>query len=143
MTPIWHSTTSLETLTQVHQNTAVAHLGIEFVGTGPDWIKARMPVDHRTVQPMGILHGGASVLLAETLGSTASMAVVDFSKQTIVGQEINANHLRPASSGWVTGEARPIHLGRRSHVWSIEIRNDAGKLICISRLTVAVMMRED
>ncbi|MEL6477079.1 MAG: hotdog fold thioesterase [Pseudomonadota bacterium] len=142
MTPIWHIEPSLEWFTKSHEKTAVSHLGIEFLDAGPDWMTARMPVDARTVQPMGLLHGGASVLLAETLGSVASVAVVDFDKQVIVGQEINANHLRPVSSGWVTGEVRPIHLGRRSHVWAIEIRDEAGKLTCISRLTVAVMARE-
>lgn len=141
MSAIWHGTPDIEILTQMHIGTAVAHLGIEFLELGPDYLTARMPVDGRTFQPMHVLHGGASVLLAETLGSAAAAMAVDLGKVVTLGQEINANHLRPVASGWVTGTARPIHVGRKSHVWGIEIRDEAEKLTCISRLTVAIVDR--
>ena len=117
------------------------HLGIELLEIGPDFLSGRMPVDHRTRQPQGILHGGASVVLAETLGSIAANLVVDRSKQSCVGQEVNANHVRAVSDGWVIGTARPLHLGRRSHVWDIRIVDERQKLACISRLTMAVLDR--
>ena len=119
-----------------------AHLGMEFSELGPDFLKARMPVDHRTRQPYGILHGGASVALAETLGSVASALVVDHTKFMCVGLEINANHLRSVKEGFVTGTSTPIHIGRTTHVWDIKLHDDLGKLICISRLTVAIIKRE-
>jgi 1,4-dihydroxy-2-naphthoyl-CoA hydrolase len=119
-----------------------AHLGIEFTELGEDYVKARMPVDERTRQPYGILHGGASVALAETVGSTAAGLVVDRSKFRVVGQEINANHVRAVSSGWVTATARPAHIGRRSHVWEIRITDEKDRLVCISRLTMAVIDHE-
>jgi 1,4-dihydroxy-2-naphthoyl-CoA hydrolase len=119
-----------------------AHLGMEFSELGPDFLKARMPVDHRTRQPYGILHGGASVALAETLGSVASALVVDHTKFMCVGLEINANHLRSVKEGFVTGTSTPIHIGRTTHVWDIKLHDDRGKLICISRLTVAIIKRE-
>ena len=115
------------------------HLGIEITELGPDFVKGKMPVDHRTVQPMNILHGGASVALAESLGSIAAYLTVDPSQFHCVGMEINANHLRPVSSGYVFGTARPIHIGSKSQVWSIEIVNEKGKLVCISRLTMSVI----
>ena len=115
------------------------HLGIEFTEIGPDFLRGRMPVDDRTHQPYGILHGGASVALAETLGSYAAMLVVDQSKYHCLGQEINANHIRGVSSGFVIGTARPVHIGRRSHVWEIRITDERDKLVCISRLTMAVV----
>ncbi|WP_461471118.1 PaaI family thioesterase [Pararhodobacter sp.] len=121
--------------------TANAHLGIELIEIGADYLVGRMPVDARTRQPAGILHGGASVLLAETLASWAGHFTVDPRTRTVVGQEINANHLRPATRGWVTGTARPVHLGRRSQVWEIRITDDDGKLVCISRMTLAVIDR--
>ncbi|MBL4658645.1 MAG: hotdog fold thioesterase [Flavobacteriales bacterium] len=114
-------------------------LGIEVLEIGDDFVKGKMPVDHRTHQPHGILHGGASVVLAESLGSIASNLVVDSSKQYAVGLDVNANHLRPVSEGYVYGISRPIHIGRKSHVWSIEITNEEGKMVCISRLTMAVI----
>ena len=117
------------------------HLGIELTAFGPDWLQGRMPVDERTRQPYGILHGGASVVLAETLGSFASGMCIDAETSICVGQEVNANHLRPISQGWVTGVARPFHLGRSSMVWGIELTDEAGKLTCIARLTVAVVAR--
>lgn len=118
------------------------HLGMEFTEVGPDFLRGRMPVDHRTHQPYGILHGGASVALAETLGSYGAMLVVDADKYRCVGQEINANHIRGVSSGFVIGTARPVHLGRRSHVWEIRITDERDKLVCISRLTMAVLDKE-
>jgi 1,4-dihydroxy-2-naphthoyl-CoA hydrolase len=115
------------------------HLAMEFTEIGPDFLRGRMPVDDRTHQPYGILHGGASVALAETLGSYGAMLVVDQGKYRCVGQEINANHIRGIASGFVIGTARPVHLGRRSHVWEIRITDEKDKLVCISRLTMAVL----
>jgi uncharacterized protein (TIGR00369 family) len=119
----------------------VEHLGIEFTEIGDDFIRGTMPVDGRTRQPYGLLHGGASVALAETLGSTGATLCVDTKEYQCVGQEINANHVRAARTGLVIGTARPAHLGKHSHVWTIDIVNEAGKLVCISRLTVAVIRR--
>jgi uncharacterized protein (TIGR00369 family) len=115
------------------------HLGIEFTEIGDDFIRGTMPVDGRTRQPYGLLHGGASVALAETLGSMGATLCVDPEEYQCVGQEINANHLRPARTGLVTGTARPVHLGGRTQVWIIDIVNEAGKLVCTSRLTMAVI----
>jgi len=120
-------------------NTMIEHLGIEFIELGDDFLRARMPVDHRTLQPAGLLHGGASVALAETLGSAASFLCVDQSQFTVVGVEVNANHVRSARAGWVTGTARPIHLGRSTHVWDIRIIDEEERLVCVSRLTMAVV----
>lgn len=139
--PIWHATPDLAALSARNKGGINGHLGIELTAVGPDWLEGRMPVDERTRQPYGILHGGASVVLAETLGSFASGMCIDSETHLCVGQEVNANHLRAARDGWVTGVARPFHLGRTSMVWGIEIRDDAGKLTCISRLTVAVVPR--
>jgi 1,4-dihydroxy-2-naphthoyl-CoA hydrolase len=119
------------------------HLGIEVVEIGSDFIKAKMPVDERTKQPYGILHGGASVALAETIGSYGSHLIVDSSKFLSVGLEINANHVRKVSEGYVTGTAKPIHIGKTTHVWGIEIVDDKGQLICICRLTVAIILKKD
>lgn len=118
------------------------HLGIEFTEIGPDFLKARMPVDGRTRQPFGILHGGASVALAETLGSIGAALVIDRSKQRCVGQEINANHIRAATEGYVVGTARPVHIGRRSHVWEIHIHDGKQKLVCISRITMFILDKD-
>lgn len=118
------------------------HLGMEFVEIGADFLSLRMPVDDRTHQPYGILHGGASVALAETVGSYAAMLVIDPDKYRCVGQEINANHLRAISSGFVTATVRPYHIGRRSHVWEIRIVDERDKLVCVSRLTMAVIDKE-
>ena len=117
------------------------HLGIRFTEVGPDFLRATMPVDERTRQPFGLLHGGASVTLAETVGSIASMLCVDMERYLCVGQEINANHLRGVASGSVTASVRPFHLGNRSHVWHIEIRDERDNLVCVSRLTMAVVER--
>jgi 1,4-dihydroxy-2-naphthoyl-CoA hydrolase len=113
------------------------HLGIEYVEIGDDFLKARMPVDARTRQPAGLLHGGASAALAETLGSIAAGMCVDRETRTIVGLEINANHIRPVTDGWVTGVATPIHVGNTTQLWDIRICNEQEKLVCVSRLTVA------
>jgi uncharacterized protein (TIGR00369 family) len=117
--------------------TMVDHLGIEFLEVGDDYVKARMPVDRRTIQPFGLLHGGASVALAETLGSVAANLCVDREKKMCVGLEINANHLRPVTNGFVYGVARPVHVGDTTQVWEIRILNEQDKLVCISRLTLA------
>jgi 1,4-dihydroxy-2-naphthoyl-CoA hydrolase len=119
--------------------TMIEHLGIEIVGHGDDWLRARMPVDHRTVQPQGRLHGGASVVLAETVGSIAANMVLDPSAHLAVGLDINANHIRPVKSGFVYGTARPEALGRSTQVWSIRITDEEDRLVCIARLTMAVI----
>jgi 1,4-dihydroxy-2-naphthoyl-CoA hydrolase len=137
---IWRSLMTLEQLNS-HQGTLNSTLGIHFIEIGDDFVRATMPVDARTVQPYGLLHGGASVALAETLGSMGATMCVDVNEYQVVGQEINANHVRAARSGLVTGTARPLHLGGRTHVWGIEIVNDAAKLVCVSRITVAVIKR--
>ena len=128
--------------TQIVEGQMARHIGIEMVETGADYMTARMPVDHRTIQRIGILHGGASLALAETVGSIAASYCVDREKFYIVGQEINANHIRPTRSGWVYATARPLHLGRASQVWDIRLTNEEGKLTCVSRFTVAVLKRE-
>ena len=115
------------------------HLGIEFTDIGKEFVSAKMPVDHRTHQPFGLLHGGASVTLAETLGSVASSCVIDGSKQFCVGLEINANHLRGVKNGHVYGTAKSVHLGKSTHVWEIKIENEKDELICISRITMAIL----
>ena len=117
------------------------HLGIEWVEFGDNFLKARMPVDHRTKQPFGLLHGGASCVLAETLGSVGAALVVDSEKHNCVGLEINANHVRSAREGFVTGLASPIHIGASTQVWDIKIYDEREKLVCVSRLTVAVIPR--
>jgi 1,4-dihydroxy-2-naphthoyl-CoA hydrolase len=119
----------------------LSHLGIEFVEIGEDSVKATMPVDQRTIQPMGLLHGGASVALAESLGSYAATLCVDTSRYACVGLEINANHIRAVRSGLVTGTARPLHIGRRTQVWEIRIEDEAQRLSCVARLTMAVVER--
>jgi 1,4-dihydroxy-2-naphthoyl-CoA hydrolase len=135
---IWHGSPDLDQANELSAGCAIGRLGIEFTELGTDHLTARMPVDSRTHQPLGILHGGASVLLAETLVSWAATFVATPGK-ACVGMEINANHLRPVSSGWVTGTARPISLGRRSQVWEVRIVDDRDRLTCISRCTVAVV----
>jgi 1,4-dihydroxy-2-naphthoyl-CoA hydrolase len=128
-------------LQPLSDNTMGQHLGMEFTEIGEDFLKGRMPVDHRTRQPYGLLHGGASVALAETLGSVASAFVVDRSQYNAVGLEINANHLRGVREGFVTGIARPLHLGKTTHVWDIRIHDEKDKLVCVSRLTVAIIKK--
>jgi 1,4-dihydroxy-2-naphthoyl-CoA hydrolase len=134
------SSVTLDALHKMSANTIANHLGIEFTEIGDDFIVARMPVDQRTHQPFGILHGGASVVLAETLGSIASfLCIKDPSKQHAVGLEINANHIRSVKTGFVYGKVTPVHVGRSTQVWDIRITNEENKLVCISRLTVAVV----
>lgn len=123
-------------------DTMAGNLGIEIIGLGDDTLVGRMPVDRRTRQPVGVLHGGASVALAETLMSFAARLTVDLVRYQVFGQEINANHLRPVRSGWVTGTARPLHIGRTTQVWTCEIRDEEDRLACISRMTVAVVPKE-
>lgn len=133
---------TVEILNKMGRGTMVEHIGIEFTEVGENFIKAKMPVDHRTHQPYGLLHGGASLTLAETLGSVAAHATVNHPDYYTVGQEINANHIRSARSGFVYGVTKPVHIGKRSHVWSIEITDEEGKLICISRITMAVIEKK-
>ena len=136
---IWNDVPSLATANELSSRSLIGHLGIEFVEVGDDYLTARMPVDDRTRQPIGVLHGGSSVALAETLASWAAMFTVDSDQAYCVGMEINANHLRPVTSGWVTGVASPIALGRRSQVWEVRITDDEGQLVCVSRCTMAVI----
>ena len=140
---IWFGNPDLSQSAQLSKGTIHDALGIEVTEVGDDYIIGRMPVDERTVQPYGILHGGASVVLAESLGSMASHYLVDTSKYATVGLDINANHLRPVRSGYVYGKATPIHLGRKIHVWDIEIKSESGKLVCKSRLTISVLKKEE
>jgi 1,4-dihydroxy-2-naphthoyl-CoA hydrolase len=137
---IWHRPYTVEEI-GFKEDCLPNHIGIEFTEIGPDYLRARMPVDARTRQPFGILHGGASVALAETLGSIAAALVIDRSKQRCVGQEINANHVRAVSEGYVIGTARPAHIGRRSHVWEIRITDSQERLVCISRITMYILDR--
>jgi 1,4-dihydroxy-2-naphthoyl-CoA hydrolase len=133
---------TLPQLNQLSQGNMAEFLGIEYTEIGADFLCARMPVDHRTRQPMGLLHGGASVVLAETLGSVGSFCTIDPEKQYCVGLDINANHIRGVSGGYVNGRATPLHIGRTTQVWEIRITDEAGKLVCISRLTMAVLDRK-
>ena len=130
---------ALKRINTFQDNTMTEQIGIEITDFGDDFICGRMPVDHRTVQPFGLLHGGASATLAETLGSIAGGLKVDRELQTVVGVEINCNHLRSAKNGWVYGKATPVKIGRKIQVWNIEIKNDDEKLVCVSRLTLAVV----
>ena len=131
----------LQELNAMCKNTMAEALGMEITEVGPDYLCGKMPVDHRTHQPMGILHGGASVALAETLGSIGASLLIDTQKQNCVGLEINANHIKAVRNGFVHGRATALHIGRKTQVWEIKINNDAGALVCISRLTVAVLDR--
>lgn len=137
---LWAREYSLQSLRERRKHTMVEYLGIEVTEMGPDYLVGTMPVDHRTCQPMRLLHGGASVVLAESLGSFAANAANQDPAKRFVGQEINANHLRPVPEGSiVTGTARPLHIGSSSQVWGIEIRNERGQLTCIARLTMAAI----
>jgi uncharacterized protein (TIGR00369 family) len=138
MKPIWQRPISFEILSTLQQDTGSAHVGIEILEIGDDFIRGRMPVDARTRQPYGLLHGGMSVVLAETLGSVGAVHACP-PGQRVVGLEINANHLRGVRSGWVTGFARPLHMGRSTHVWQIDLSDEAGRLTCVARLTLAVL----
>jgi 1,4-dihydroxy-2-naphthoyl-CoA hydrolase len=130
---------TLDILNKQSKNTMVEHIGIEFTGIGNDFIEARMPVDKRTHQPFGLLHGGASVALAETLGSMAAACCIDLDKQFCVGLEINANHVKGVKTGFVKGITKPIHIGKKTQVWEIRISNEKDELVCISRITMAVL----
>ena len=135
---IWKKPVSVEVLHAIHKDTAPEHLGMEFLEVGDDFIRARIPVDKRTKQPYGLLHGGVSVVLAETLGSCgAAYACAEGHRP--VGLDINANHIKGATSGWVTGITRPVHIGRTTQVWQIDMTNDAGELTCVSRLTLSIL----
>jgi 1,4-dihydroxy-2-naphthoyl-CoA hydrolase len=136
---IWFDGFPLDYANERARGSLIGHLGIEVVEAGDDYLKARMPVDQRTKQPAGVLHGGASVALAETLASWSAAFAVDRTKHHCVGIEINANHLRPASGGYVTGIARPVQLGKSLHVWEVRISDEKDKLVCISRVTLAVL----
>lgn len=136
--PIWKKPVDLKLLNAASDDTAARHLGIEITELGDDFVRGRVPVDRRTMQPFGLLHGGVSVVLAESLGSLGAYYASPEGHQA-VGLEVNANHLRSARSGWVTGTARPLHLGRSTQVWQIELLDEAGALVCVSRLTMAIL----
>ena len=136
---IWFAPVTVESLNNFSENTMVKHIGIEFTEVGKNYLKAKMPVDSRTVQPAGLLHGGASVTLAETLGSVAAYLCVDPDKKTCVGLEINANHVRSAKSGYVFGHVKPLHIGNSTHIWEIRINNEKDHLVCVSRITMAIL----
>jgi len=136
---IWFNQPDLALLQTFCKNNAAEHCGVEFIEIGSDYLVAKMPVDHRTKQPIGLLHGGMSVMLAETVASCAAALTVDMKKYTCVGQEINANHLRSARSGWVYATAQPHYIGGKSQVWQIEIKDQNGVLLCISRMTAAIV----
>ncbi|HLY72438.1 MAG TPA: hotdog fold thioesterase [Puia sp.] len=140
---IWfHENINVDQIQSFGKNTMIEHIGIEFIEIGENYIKAKMPVDHRTVQTYGLLHGGASMTLAETIGSISSALVIDREKYYCVGLEINANHIRSATKGFVIGTALPLHVGNLTHVWEIKIHDEEEKLLCISRLTVAILKRD-
>lgn len=136
---VFKTAVDLASLNKMGLDSLVSHLGIEFVEAGEDFLTARMPVDERTRQPFGILHGGASAALAETVGSVAATLCLDLSQQRVVGLEINANHVKPVTAGYVYGTARPVHVGQRTQVWEIKITDEAQKLVCVSRLTLMVV----
>jgi 1,4-dihydroxy-2-naphthoyl-CoA hydrolase len=142
MKPIWFKPYQLSDIENLRANTLVETLAIDVTEIGPDYLVGRMPVNSRVHQMFGVLHGGASLALAETLGSVAANMVIDDKRQYGVGLEINANHLRSVSSGFVTGTTKPFHIGGTTQVWSIEIRGDDGKPVCISRLTIAIRDRK-
>lgn len=139
---IWKTPFTLELLKQRQAGTMTEHLGIEMTEIGHDFLRGTMPVDHRTKQPLGIMHGGASCVLAETMGSIAANFCVDLSTHYCVGLDINTNHIRVAKHGIVIATAKPFHLGRSTHVWGIDITTEQGKLVSVTRLTMAVMERK-
>lgn len=139
---IWHTTPNIDQINQFSANCMVEYIGIVVTEVGEDYICAKMPVDHRTTQPYGLLHGGASVVLAETLGSMASQMVVDSQRKMVVGLAINANHVRSAREGYVYATARAIHLGKMTHIWEINIVNEKQQIVCVSRLTMAILDKE-
>src|SRR5688572_26920551 len=141
--PIFPENVTPEALNHLSKNTMAERIGIEFTTVGADYLEARMPVDARTHQPFGLLHGGASVALAETMGSVAAACCVDQRRQFCVGLEINANHIRGVREGYVKGVTRPLHIGKKTHVWEIRIMNEQEDLVCISRITMAVLDKKD
>ena len=142
MASIWYRTPDPALIDAMSKGTIDEHLGIKITQVGDDYLSGTMPADKRTFQPYGIVHGGANVVLAETLGSIAGAHVIDTNSLLCLGQEVSATHLRPVSSGMVTGTARPIHLGKRSHVWEIRLENDQGKLSCIANLILAIVAKD-
>jgi 1,4-dihydroxy-2-naphthoyl-CoA hydrolase len=140
---IFKTQRTVESLNKWSINTIASHIGIEFTAIGDDFLEGTMPVDHRTHQPLGLLHGGASVTLAETLGSVAATLCVDETKQFCVGLEINANHIRGVRDGYVKGVAKPVHIGKKTQVWEIRITTLDGELVCVSRITMAVLDRKN
>ena len=142
MASIWYRTPDPALIDAMSKGTIDEHLGIKITKVGDDYLSGTMPADKRTFQPYGIVHGGANVVLAETLGSIAGAHVIDTNSLLCLGQEVSATHLRPVSSGMVTGTARPIHLGKRSHVWEIRLENDQGKLSCIAKLILAIVAKD-
>ena len=142
MSSIWHHMPNPSLMEKTSEGTIDQHLGIKITDVGDDYLTGTMPADHRTFQPYGIVHGGANVVVAETLGSMAGAHVIDTEHYLCMGQEVSATHLRPVSSGLVTGTARPIHLGRRSQVWEIRLTNDKGKLSCIAKLILAIVPKK-
>ena len=138
---IWKKTFTLEQLNEMGKHCAVGHLGIEISAYGENWIEAKMPVDYRTTQPFGLLHGGVSVALAETIGSLAGFLCIE-EGQVALGLDINANHLRPVKKGFVTAKATPIALSQNTHVWQIDIRDEQDKLCCVSRLTLYIKLKQ-
>jgi 1,4-dihydroxy-2-naphthoyl-CoA hydrolase len=139
---VFLSSPSLEQLNTISKNTMVDHLGIEFTAIGEDYLEASMPVDDRTKQPMGLLHGGANVAMAETLGSIAASLTIDLSKQACVGLEINANHVRGVKEGKVKGIVKPVLVGKSTQIWEIKIYNELEQLCCISRITMAILEKK-
>lgn len=140
---IWKYPVNLSVLQEMAKNSMSGHLGIEFTRSGEDWLEATMPVNEKTKQPMGLLHGGANVVLAEELGSIASyLCLEDISEQSVVGIELSSSHIRSATSGNVTGRVTPIKIGRRTHIWNIEIRNEENKLVNVTRLTTMVIQKK-
>ena len=140
--PIWSQAIDLDRINGWNRNTLVEHLGMRVTEVGDDFVRGTMPVDARTHQPFGLLHGGASVALAESLGSLAANLTLDSAREMAVGLDINANHVRAVTTGQVTGTARVLHRGRTTQVWEIRIEDDGGRLVCISRLTMAVVPRK-
>ncbi|ADI37572.1 thioesterase family protein [Waddlia chondrophila WSU 86-1044] len=141
MMSIWKSPITIESISAIREKTMTEHVGIEFTEVGENFLKGKMPVDDRTKQPFGIMHGGASCVLAETLGSVAACHCVEIDKQVCVGLSLNINHIRMARSGWVYGIARPVHIGGKTQVWDIAIENEEGDLVSSTRLTLAVLDR--
>lgn len=138
---LWHHTPDLEQINRSHDNTAVSQMGIEFIAVGDDHLVARMPVDARTRQPAGLLHGGATMLFAETLASCAAWQTIDRAKTDAVGLEINANHLRAVREGWVTGRVAPVHAGRSTQVWEVRVTDERERLVSIGRVTISLIAK--